>query len=291
MTQHISPTDLKLIDTQPRVMDLTLARTLQLSDPHKIRNLIKRNADELTRYGEVSAMVAETSTAGGRPSLAYWLNEPQSVLVCMFSDGPRAADARQEIISVFMDWRARQPAQPTPEVKFEFPGADLPLNEYMAKLATLKECRLIHGPRAAARLWRRLGMPQVTDSVIEEVDEGRACLAHLLAVKANIDFKSPNYESEITLRDDIESALDGDENAKEALVRDWLLLPVCGINDGLFVPNVAYAVFHNTPWAQGRHVQALRKLAGSMPMKKTVCGSQCRGTFVPATLIESIPQA
>ncbi|WP_156332368.1 hypothetical protein [Rhodopseudomonas sp. AAP120] len=289
MTRHISPNDLKLVGTEPRVLDLSLASALDLADPHKIRNLIKRNTQELTRYGEVSAMVAETSPAGGRPSLAYWLNEPQSMLICMFSEGAKAADVREEIIRVFMDWRAQQADRPAPapDPLSEFPSADGPLAEHMAKLATLRECRMIHGARAAARLWKRLGLPQVSESVLEEMDEGRRCLLHLLGTVA---IPSVNGSEERTLRHALEAAMDGVDNAQQALRNNFGLLAVTNDPEGLFVPNclIHKHLFAGTPWAAGRHVAALRRLAGTQPQRRTVIG-QDRGTFIPYTLIEALP--
>lgn len=296
MTQHISPADLKLIDTQPRVMDLRLADALGFDRDRKIRDLIKRSTGELQQHGEVCTTVGQTSQAGGRPSLEYWLNEPQSLLICMFARTENAAEVRKEIIRVFMDWRAAhaqpQKALPAPDLPSEIPGEDGPLNQYLAKLATLRECRLIHGPRAAARLWQRLGMPAVKDSVIEELDDGRRCLAHLLNRRSNTKFDDRgdvDFEHEVLIRDDIELAWEGDSHAMEFLAQNWLLRPIREGNDGLFVPNQAVKVFLNTEWSAGRHMQALRRLPGASPMRHSMLGSQCRGTFIPAGVIEAIP--
>lgn len=173
----------------------------------------------------------------------------------------------------------------------EFPAGDEALGVHLAKLATLKECRMIHGTRAAARLWRRLGMPQVTDSVIEELDEGRRCLAHLLATPT-IDEPRDKFEvSHYTLRHMIEVALNDNGDVQQGLKERFGLLAITGEHEGLFVPNStmqAEALFRDTPWAKGRHMQALRKLPGWQPMLKSV-GLQCRGTFIPMTVIEAMP--
>jgi hypothetical protein len=95
------------ITNEPRIQDLALASRLGFTDPHKVRTLIARNADELASYGEVSATVAETSSAkGGRPGREYWLNEGQALLVCALSRTPQAAVVRKSLIDVFMAWRA-----------------------------------------------------------------------------------------------------------------------------------------------------------------------------------------
>lgn len=177
------------------------------------------------------------------------------------------------------------------EALSEFPAGDDALGVHLAKLATLKECRMIHGPRAAARLWRRLGMPQVSESVVEEVDEGRRCLAYLLdspSVSAPVVFD--DTAASFRLRSLIESAL-SDVEASQKILRDrFNLLAVAGHNEGLFVPNSAektVEIFKGSPWANGRHMQALRRLPGWQPMLKSV-QRQCRGTFIPAAVIDSI---
>ncbi|MCD0419478.1 hypothetical protein LOC51_19865 [Rubrivivax sp. JA1024] len=167
----------------------------------------------------------------------------------------------------------------------EFPGSDEALSVHLAKLATLKECRMIHGPRAAARLWKRLGLPQVGDSVIEELDEGRRCLQHLLASPIGDDAEAP------TLRWMIEAASDDNFGALRTLREHFGVLLLGPPDEGLFVPNtlILHKPFAGTPWADGRHVAALRRLPGSRPERRSVSGQQ-RGTFIPLELIETLPQ-
>lgn len=97
------------INHEPRILDLTLAERLGMSDRHKIRPLIDANRQELEAHGEVSAQRAETSQRGDRPSVAYYLNEAQALLVCMFSRTPRAAEVRKAVIEVFMEYRQQKP--------------------------------------------------------------------------------------------------------------------------------------------------------------------------------------
>jgi hypothetical protein len=49
-------------------------------------------ASPLERYGTVCATMAQTLPQGGRPSIEYYLNEAQALIICMKSD--RAADVR-----------------------------------------------------------------------------------------------------------------------------------------------------------------------------------------------------
>lgn len=284
MTVHISPADLRLLDAEPRVQDLRLAEALAFRQVRDIRKLIDRNLEEVRAHGQVCATMAQTSPEGGRPGTEYWLNEPQALLVCMFSRTERAAAVRAELIAVFMDWRRGHPT-PAPEAQFEFPSADGPLAEHLAKVATLRECRLIHGPRAAARLWRRLGMPQVTESVIEEADDGRACLGALL--RAESEPGSVRAEAIAAL---IERALDGNDAAQ-------MQLKACGVavvegdDEGILVANRhawLHQLYDGTPWASGLWRQALRKLPGASPSRRVVFeGYRTRATFIPAAAIDT----
>lgn len=125
MNDMLTTNDLHLIDSEPRVLDLRIAERLGMADPHDIRRTIETNKDELERYGEVSGRRPETGAKGGRPATEYWLNEAQTLLLCMFSRTDAAADVRQEVISVYMAYRqGRQPAKSTttklPNVEMEF---------------------------------------------------------------------------------------------------------------------------------------------------------------------------
>lgn len=92
-------------DDEPRVRDLDLAKALEFTDAHKIRNLIARNRDELETHGRVSATLAETTSRGGRPGKAYYLNEPQALVICALSRTPVAVEVRRQLIQAFMAYR------------------------------------------------------------------------------------------------------------------------------------------------------------------------------------------
>lgn len=93
------------INHEPRIRDLRIAERLGMADPHMIRRTIERNRTELETYGTVSVIVTETSDKGGRPGNEYWLNEPQTLLICMFSKTPNAAAVRREVIDVYLAYR------------------------------------------------------------------------------------------------------------------------------------------------------------------------------------------
>lgn len=84
-----------------RIRDVELAARLGFAQPEDIRKLLKRNAEELNRYG-VLATVAETSgAAGGRPATVYYLNRQQSLLAAVLSRAPAAPDVREVLIRAF----------------------------------------------------------------------------------------------------------------------------------------------------------------------------------------------
>lgn len=127
-SRHLPALTLADLDTtithEPRVRDLDLAERLGLTDPHSIRRTIDANRQELEGYGGISDRRSE-NTGRGRPSTEYWLNEPQALLVCMFSRTERAAEVRRALIEVFTAWR-RQQLVPSagPQPALPLPGRD-----------------------------------------------------------------------------------------------------------------------------------------------------------------------
>lgn len=122
-TQILKPNQLSMVQGEPRVFDLHLAASLGFDNLHEIRRLVARNENELRAYGEVSVTVTKTSTQGGRPGKAYYLNEGQALVICALSRTPKAAEVRKLVIDVFMAWRRgktvhvtehyRKPPEPT----------------------------------------------------------------------------------------------------------------------------------------------------------------------------------
>lgn len=114
--------DLTLIDQEPRVRDADLARALGFERERKIRDLIDRNILELESYGRVPRRGAHVETVmptGGIRKTevqAYHLNEPQVLLICMFSRTPTAAAVRKQMIEVFTEWRRTRHGTPKPTI-------------------------------------------------------------------------------------------------------------------------------------------------------------------------------
>lgn len=97
--------DIETTADEPRILDLRVAERLGMANPHSIRETIETNRAELERYGGISRRRRENRSRRGRPGYAYYLNEAQTLLLCMLSRTERAADVRQEVIEVFMAWR------------------------------------------------------------------------------------------------------------------------------------------------------------------------------------------
>ncbi len=108
MTDIMLPPELSLadlntgIDNDPRILDIRVAERLGFARPRVIRELIVRNRDELETYGPLAVRHGKSR---GQEFTEFWLNEGQTLLVCMFSKTPDAAAIRKEVIAVYMAWR------------------------------------------------------------------------------------------------------------------------------------------------------------------------------------------
>lgn len=109
MTHLLSLSDINTtINHEPRLQDVLIGEKLGLAQPLNIRQVIEANKDELSSYGEVFTQHVKTGQKGGRPSVSYWLNEAQTLLICMFSKTEKAAEVRKAVIETFMAWRRGQ---------------------------------------------------------------------------------------------------------------------------------------------------------------------------------------
>lgn len=64
---------------------------------------------ELLSHGPLCTRTVQT---GGRPAAAYYLNEEQALLVCMFSRTDKAASVRKLVIDTFMAVRRGRETRP-----------------------------------------------------------------------------------------------------------------------------------------------------------------------------------
>lgn len=289
MTLSITATDLNMLDDEPRLLDLRLAEALGFAQTRDVRKLIDRNKGELASYGEVCATVAQTSPAGGRPGLEYWLNEAQALLVCMFSRTDQAARVRRELVEVFMAWRRGKALGGAGAGSAAlFPLDEQPLGLLWAKIALLKEVRLGHGSRAAAQLYSTLGLPPVSGSQIAEADDGRACLAALLSASA----VPGEPGSPFTVASELAAALDGDADVAEQMLPLGLRVVTENGRRGVLVANgrpFLMELFAQTPWRKGGWSRSLRCLPGAQPAGPQRYGPETqRGTFVPEALLDEL---
>lgn len=113
----LSHKDLSVIEGDARVSDAHVSDVLGYKSKRHIQRQIARNIEELSSYGEVLRQTDAKphSPVGGRPSNTYFLNEEQALLLCMFSRTERAAQARRQIIEVFLAWR-RGELEPRPSI-------------------------------------------------------------------------------------------------------------------------------------------------------------------------------
>jgi len=86
------------INGEPRVHDLILAEKLGFERPTKIRDMIKRNADKLRAFGPLPAV--ERVINGGN-AREFYLNQKQSIFICMKSETEKAFDVQADIVRVF----------------------------------------------------------------------------------------------------------------------------------------------------------------------------------------------
>jgi len=101
------PDDLQDFDGEALVQDMRLSGLLGYADVKNVRRLINRNRAELEGHGVLRQIDAKPpqGSLGGRPEQSFMLNEAQAILITMFSRTERAADARRQIIQVFLAWR------------------------------------------------------------------------------------------------------------------------------------------------------------------------------------------
>jgi hypothetical protein len=63
------------------------------------------------------------------------------------------------------------------------PARGLEPATYRERLDTVAEARFIGGPEVAREMWIKLGLPSLPAPPPTALDEARACLAHLLAIR------------------------------------------------------------------------------------------------------------
>ncbi|MFV0627028.1 MAG: hypothetical protein ACK5N8_06750 [Alphaproteobacteria bacterium] len=106
--QNLSIHSLEVIDDEPRIKDVILGERLGLKKARDVRVVIKSNMAELLKYGGTPLLTAnEKLGCLTRMTEAYYLNEAQALLICMFSRTTKAAEVRKELIDVYMAYRTK----------------------------------------------------------------------------------------------------------------------------------------------------------------------------------------
>ncbi len=93
--------DLITIDDAPTVRDIVLAERLGFAKPLNIRELIRRNREEVEAFGGLCHHGTNSGKAGGRPGREFYLNSQQAMLVTILSKTSVAAKVRRQMIEVF----------------------------------------------------------------------------------------------------------------------------------------------------------------------------------------------
>lgn len=100
--------NIEVIDNEPRIKDVVLGERLGLKKARDVRVVIKSNMAELLAYGCAPLLTAHEKIGFvTRQTEAYYLNEPQALLICMFSRTQKAAAVRKELIDVYMAYRTQ----------------------------------------------------------------------------------------------------------------------------------------------------------------------------------------
>ena len=113
MTKALSTKDLQLISDEPRIQDMRIGERLGMAQSRDIRKLIERNKGELETYGTLARHGGAQLRENGATIAVdeYYLNEQQTLLICMFSRTEKAAEVRREVISVYLAYRTGAPSR------------------------------------------------------------------------------------------------------------------------------------------------------------------------------------
>ena len=265
-------------DGEPRLRDLTVADRLGFTRPRDILKLIAVNRAELETHGTLVCANTPQTSEGGRPGAEFWLNEAQTLLVCMFSRTAVAAEVRRAVIEVFMTWRRGE----LPPIE----DGQLPAEDLRGWLKMVSETRMLFGKASARRLWLASPLPRVDgmdDPDAVTPDHGpdldpRGCLDHLLG------WVPPGMGAPVA---DLLARVDDAETAR-ALRRRGLVADPKGRDGWLAVSTAApdlIRLYAGTRW-RDRHGAALLTLPGARRHPGTVrFHAISRAVLIPLSLM------
>ena len=90
--------NLKNVEGEMRIRDLELAERLEFARPRAIRQIIKRNEAKLLNLGGCHTL---ERVVEGNIVVEYWLNQKQSIFICMKSETDKAFDVQADIVRVY----------------------------------------------------------------------------------------------------------------------------------------------------------------------------------------------
>lgn len=96
---------LHMIDNEPRINDLELAARLGYGRRSKIRDVIRRNSNELTRFGVLATVEKAPETEGGRTTEEFFLNEGQAIRVATLADMISTVDVCEMVLKAYAEHR------------------------------------------------------------------------------------------------------------------------------------------------------------------------------------------
>lgn len=86
-------TALTVIEGDARIADTHLQQVLGYARINDLHRIIRKHEDELADYGPMLCRTGKASS--GQTTIAYYPNEAQATLICMFARTGRAAQARK----------------------------------------------------------------------------------------------------------------------------------------------------------------------------------------------------
>jgi|ERR1700722_490973 len=102
-------------DGEPRVRDIDLAKRLGFKQPRDIRKLIKRLVEDgeiayvITR-ATVARVIAKAGSTRAVEVEEAWLDQDQTLMVCVHAATPKAAEVRKLMVRVFRQFLEQQAA-------------------------------------------------------------------------------------------------------------------------------------------------------------------------------------
>lgn len=145
------------VDKEPRIKDVLLADRLVYKRSRSIRELIERNRAEIEAYGNIAVRHGAVEAGNGaiKGVEEFYLNEHQSLLVCMFSKTEMAAAVRKALIDVFVAYRHAHTLPPPTVLEKDLQTAD---DLKLRKVNTAIRC---FGDEVGGQLWVKLGLDWV----------------------------------------------------------------------------------------------------------------------------------